>query len=148
MKVILNADIKGVGKKGQVLDVSDGYAKNFILPKKLGVEASTNNLTAKKRIDANEEEERKRVYEEALALKEKIEDLEVVMYGKLGNGKLFGSITNKEIHQELLKQHNIDVEKKKISLRMPINNIGTFTCDVKLHNKVNATLTVKVNAQD
>ncbi len=144
MKVILQADIKGVGKKGDVINANDGYAKNFLFPKKLAVEATKGNMDAKNRRDENAEQERQQILDEAKALKTKIDDIEVVIKGKMGNGKLFGAVTNKEIQEELKKQHNITIDKKKISLTIPIKSIGTFTAKVKLHPKVTAELTVKV----
>ncbi len=144
MKVILLSDVKGVGKKGEVINTSDGHAKNFLFPKKLAIEATANNLNAKKRTDDNEEKERQRILDEATALKDEIEKVEVILHGKLGNGKLFGSFTNKEISIELKKQHNLNVDKKKITLKTPIKNIGTFSANCKLHPKVTAELEIKV----
>ncbi len=144
MKVILLSDVKGVGKKGEVINTSDGHAKNFLFPKGLAIEATANNLNAKKRTDDNDAKERQRILDEATTLKDKIEKVEVVLHGKLGNGKLFGSFTNKEISTELEKQHNLKVDKKKITLKTPIKNIGTFSANCKLHPKVTAELDIKV----
>ncbi len=144
MKVILLSDVKGIGKKGELVNTSDGHAKNFLFPKKLAVEATANNLNAKKRQDDNAEKERQRILNEAKDLKDKIEKVEVILYGKLGNGKLFGSFTNKEVSLELEKQHNLKVDKKKITLKTPIKNIGTFSASCKLHPKVSANLDIKV----
>ncbi len=144
MKVILLEDVKGIGKKGDLVNTSDGHARNFLFPKKLAVEATAGNLNAKKRQDDNAEAERQQILAEAKSLKEKIEDVEVVLHGKLGNGKLFGSFTNKEVAQELEKQHGLKVDKKKITLKTPIKNIGTFSAVCKLHPKVSADLDIKV----
>ncbi|MFV0520729.1 MAG: 50S ribosomal protein L9 [Lachnospirales bacterium] len=144
MKVILTEDVKGVGKKGEIINANDGYAKNFLFPKNLALEATKNNLVAKERRDANAESERQQILEEAKNLKEILEKIEVVLHGKLGEGKLFGSFTNKEISQELKKQHNLDIDKKKITLPLPIKNIGTFNAKIKLHQKVTSDLTIKV----
>ncbi|MFV0440084.1 MAG: 50S ribosomal protein L9 [Lachnospirales bacterium] len=144
MKVILNADVKGVGKKGQIINANDGYAKNFLFPKNLAVEATSGNVHAQNKRDEKAELERQQILDEAKEVKKAIEDVEVKLYGKLGSGKLFGSFTNKEIASELEKQHNIKVDKKKITLKSPIKNIGEFAAIVKLHPKVTADLTVKV----
>ncbi len=145
MKVILLKDIKGTGKKGDVINASDGHARNYLLPKGLAIEANAGNLNAKQNKDRKEEEERQRILDEAKTLAKKIEDVEVKITAKVGsNGKLFGTITSKEIHDELIKQFDINVDKKKITLKNPIKAIGTFDVELKLHKKVNAELTVKV----
>ncbi len=145
MKVILLQDIKGTGKKGDIINASEGHARNFLLPKGLAVEATTNNINAKQNKDRKEEEEKQRILDEAKEMKAKIDELELNIEAKLGsNGKLFGTITSKEIHEELLKQHKIDIDKKKITMKNPIKAIGTFGVDIKLHQKVSADLTVKV----
>ncbi len=144
MKVILLSDVKGIGKKGDLVNTSDGHAKNFLFPKNLAIEATAGNLNAKKRQDDNAEKERQRILDEANELKGKLEKVEVLLHGKLGNGKLFGSFTNKEVSLELGKQHNLKVDKKKITLKTPIKNIGTFSASCKLHPKVTADLTIKV----
>ncbi len=146
MKVILLQDIKGTGKKGDIINASDGHARNYLIPKGLGVEANAGNLNAKQNKDRKEEEEKQAILDEAKELKAKIDELELKIEAKLGsNGKLFGTITNKEIHDELKKQFGIDIDKKKITLKNPIKAIGTFDVVIKLHQKVSAELTVKVN---
>ncbi len=146
MKVILLQDIKGTGKKGDVINASEGHARNFLLPKGLAVEATANNINAKQNKDRKEEEEKQRILDEAKEMKAKIDEIELNIEAKLGsNGKLFGTITSKEIHEELLKQHKIDIDKKKITMKNPIKAIGTFGVDIKLHQKVSADLTVKVS---
>ncbi len=146
MKVILLQDIKGTGKKGDVINASEGHARNFLLPKGLAVEATANNINAKQNKDRKEEEEKQRILDEAKEMKAKIDELELNIEAKLGsNGKLFGTITSKEIHEELLRQHKIDIDKKKITMKNPIKAIGTFGVDIKLHQKVSADLTVKVS---
>ncbi len=145
MKVILLKDIKGTGKKGDIISASDGHARNYLLPKGLAVEANAGNLNAKQNQDRKAEEERQRILDEARELKAKLEDIVINIEAKLGsNGKLFGTITNKEIHDVLKKEHNIDIDKKKITLKNPIKAIGTFDVNVKLHQKVTAELSVKV----
>ncbi len=146
MQVILLQDIKGTGKKGDIINASDGHARNYLLPKGLAVEATANNINAKNNKDRKAEEERQQILDEAKALKAKIDELVLVIEAKLGsNGKLFGTITNKEIHEELIKQFGIDIDKKKITMKNPIKAIGTFEVELKLHQKVTAELTVKVN---
>ncbi len=146
MKVILLQDIKGTGKKGDIINASDGHARNYLIPKGLGVEANAGNLNAKQNKDRKEEEEKQAILDEAKQLKAKIDEVELKIEAKLGsNGKLFGTITNKEIHEELIKQFSIDIDKKKITLKNPIKAIGTFDVVIKLHQKVSAELTVKVS---
>ncbi len=147
MKVILLQDVKALGKKGDMVEVSDGYARNFILPKKVGVEANEVNKNDLKLQKANQEKVAKEQYEAAVALGKELEELTVNLSVKAGeNGKVFGSITAKEIAQELKKQHGKEVDKKKIQLSDAIKNIGTFDVSVKLHTKVTASLRVKVDA--
>ncbi len=146
MKVILLQDIKGTGKKGDIINASDGHARNYLIPKGLGVEATAGNINAKQNKDRKEEEEKQAILDEAKELKAKIDELELKIEAKLGsNGKLFGTITNKEIHEEMIKQFSINVDKKKITLKNPIKAIGTFSAEIKLHQKVTAELTVKVS---
>ncbi len=145
MKVILLQDIKGVGKKDEIINTSDGHARNFLFPKGLALEATSNNLTTLDRVKAKEEEHKKEVYEEALQLKKVLDEIKVVMPVKAGDGgKLFGTITNKEISKHLETDHDIKIDKKKITLKSQIKSIGQFHVDVKLHPKVNASLSVDV----
>ncbi len=145
MKVILQGDIKGVGKKGEVINASDGYARNFLFPKGLAVEATKNNLTALQRKNKKDDEEKQQVLDDAKVLAKEIEEKEVVLKMKLGKGgRAFGTITNKEIKQALKEQLNYEIDKKKISLKTPIKGTGSFTSVIKLHPKVSANLSVKV----
>ena len=147
MKVILLQDVKSLGKKGDMVEVSDGYARNFILPKKVGVEANEVNKNDLKLQKANQEKVAKEQYDAAVALGKELEELTVNVSVKAGEGgRVFGAVTAKEIAQELSKQHGKDVDKKKIQLADSIKNIGTYEVSVKLHTKVNAKLTVKVDA--
>lgn len=148
MKVILLQDVKPHGKKGDLVEINDGYARNFILPKKLGVEANSANMNDLKLQKANQEKVAAEQFAEAKALAEKIEKLKVKMTIKTGEGgRTFGSITAKEIAEALKAQHGIDIDKKKISMRDAIKNIGEFSVVIKLHTKVSATLSVSVDAQ-
>ncbi len=145
MKVILLEDVKSLGKKGDIVNVNEGYARNFILPKKLGVEADAKNMNDLKLKKANDEKIAKEIYEEALALKEKVEAGEVKLTIKAGEGgKTFGSVSSKEIAAAAAKQLGLELDKKKINLSEPIKTLGTHNVTVKLHPKVSAELKVKV----
>ncbi len=145
MKVILLQDVKSLGKKGQTVEVSDGYARNCILPKKLGVEANAKNLNDLKLQKAHEEKVAKEQLDEAKALAARIEELSVETAIKSGkDGRSFGSVSSKEIAEACKKQHGIELDKKKITLDEPIRTIGTSIVTVKLHREVTAKLTVHV----
>ncbi len=148
MKVILLEDVKGVGKKDQIINANDGYAKNFLLPKKLAVPADKNNLTKMDNIKKIEDAKRQEEYDNAVALGKEIEAKNLQINVKLGsNGKLFGTVTNKEIANALKEQANIEVDKKKIILSSPIKALGEKEATVKLHPKVTVTLKVTINEQ-
>lgn len=145
MKVILLQDVKSLGKKGQTVEVSDGYARNFILPKKLGIEANAKNMNDLKLQKAHEEKVAKEQLEEAKGLAAKIEGLSVELSIKSGkDGRAFGSVSTKEIAQAFKEQHGVEIDKKKISLDEPIRTVGTSIVNIKLHREVTAKLTVKV----
>ncbi len=148
MKVILTEDVKSLGKKGEIVDVSDGYARNFILKKKKGVEANSKNMNDLKLKKANEDKLAQEQYEAAQELGKKIEAGEIKMSIKTGEGgKAFGSIASKEIAIEVKEQMGLDVDKKKIQLKETIKTIGTHTVAVKLHPKVTAELKVNVTEE-
>lgn len=145
MKVILLEDVKSLGKKGEIVNVNDGYARNFILPKKLGLEANGKNLNDLKLHKANEEKVAKEVLEEAKELAKKLEAGEVALAIKIGEGgRSFGSISSKEIAAAVKEQLALEVDKKKIQLKDSIKTLGTHSVPVKLHPKVTAQLKVKV----
>ncbi len=145
MKVILIEDVKSLGKAGQLVDVNDGYARNYILAKKLGLEATPKNLNDLKLKKANEEKRAKELYEEAVSFAEKLSGLEVNMTIKAGEGgKLFGSVSSKEIAQAAWEQLGLELDKKKMQLPSPIKTVGTQMVPVKLHPKVTAQLKVNV----
>lgn len=145
MKVILLQDVKSLGKKDQIVDVSDGYARNFILPKKLGVEANAVSLNDLKLQKAHEAKVAKEQLDAAKELAAKIETLTVDATIKSGkDGRSFGSVSSKEIAEAFKKQHGIEVDKKKITLDEPIRAVGTSIVTVKLHKEVTAKLTVRV----
>jgi large subunit ribosomal protein L9 len=147
MKIILLEDVKSVGKKGETVELKDGYAKNFILPRKLGVEATGANLNTLKLQKQNEEKIAKEQYDAALALKAEIEEMLVKVEIKGGEGgKTFGSISSKEIVKAVSDQYNKEIDKKKITMSEPIKVAGTHEVAVKLHPKVTATLRVHVQS--
>lgn len=148
MQVILTQDVKSLGKKGDVVKVSEGYARNFILPKKLGIEATSANLNDVKLKKANDDKVAKENLEKALALGKKIEEGQVTVGIKAGsNGHSFGSVSNKEIAEALKSQMGIEVDRKKIVIPSPIKSEGRFEVRVKLHAKVAAKLAVVVEAK-
>lgn len=145
MKVILLEDVKTLGKKGQTIDVNDGYARNFILPKKLGLEATPQNLNNLKLQKANEAKIAKENLEKAKEFGKEIEKLTVVVKMKGGEGgRVFGSVSSKEIVEEAKKQFGVELDKKKIVMDEAIKSFGTFELTVKLHPEVTAKLKVKV----
>lgn len=145
MKVILIEDVKSLGKKGQIVNVNDGYARNFILPKKLGLEATTKNLNDLKLQKANEDKRAQELLDEAKAFAENIKDKVLALSIKTGEGgKTFGSISTKEIAQAAKDQYGIEVDKKKLQLSEPIKTVGTHMVSYRVHPKVIAEITVKV----
>lgn len=148
MKVILLQDVKALGKKGEIVTVNDGYARNFILPKKLGLEASGKNLNDLKLQKANEEKVAQQILDEAKELAKKIEAGKVELAIKIGEGgRAFGSVSSKEIAVAVNDQMGYDIDKKKIQLKDAIKSLGTHTVPVKLHPKVTAQLKVVVTEE-
>lgn len=148
MKVILLENIKGVGKKDDIINANDGYARNFLFPKNKAVEANATNL-AKIKAKQNSENHKKEVEKsEAEKLKEKLENISLRIEVKAGeNGKIFGGVTAKEVSDELKKQKNIDIDKKKILLKETIKTVGIFNVDVKLYEGVIGKIKVNIIAQ-
>ncbi|GGM28448.1 50S ribosomal protein L9 [Paraliobacillus quinghaiensis] len=148
MKVIFQKDVNGKGKKGEVKNVSEGYARNYLLKNNLAVEATSGNLKAleaKKNKEKNLEQEE---INEAEQLKEKLANMEVELKAKAGEkGRLFGSITSKQIAESLKKNHNIKLDKRKIELDNPIRTMGYTNVPVKLHPEVTGTIKVHVTEQ-
>ena len=145
MKVILIEDVKSLGKKGELVNVNDGYARNYILAKKLGVEATPKNLNDLKLKKANEEKRAKEIYEEAAAFAERLFKMEVNVSIKAGEGgKIFGSVSSKEIAQAAQEQLGVELDKKKMQLPSPIKSVGTQMVPIRLHPKVTAQLKVNV----
>ena len=145
MKVILTADVKSLGKKGEIVDVSDGYARNMLLPKKLGVEANAKNINDLKLQKANEDKVAKEILEQARALAADIAEKSITVSIKVGEGgKTFGSVSSKEIAEAAKAQINLVLDKKKIQLPSPIRTLGVTMVPIKLHPKVTAELKVHV----
>lgn len=145
MKVILIQDVKTLGKKGELVNVNDGYARNYILPKKLGIEATAKNINDLKLQKANEEKKAKEIYEAALAFAEDIKDKSVTVTIKTGEGgRTFGSVSSKEIAAAFKSQLNMEIDKKKLQLPEPVRSLGVYKVPYKVHPKVTAELTVKV----
>ncbi len=145
MKVILRQDVRGQGKKGQLVEVSDGYARNFLLPRKLAAEATAENLNAMKQQDKAKKAREAEEKAQAEALSEKLKGCQVKIAAKAGQGgKLFGSITTKEISEELKKQFGLDVNKSKLVQSEPIKSFGSFEIKAKLGYEVTGTVYVLV----
>ena len=145
MKVILTQDVKALGKKGQVVDINDGYARNYVLPKKLGIEANGVNLNDLKLKNANDEKVAKEQLEEARAFAKIMDGEEVVVSIKAGEGgRTFGSVSTKEIAAAYKQQCGKEIDKKKIQLPEAIKSFGVYEVSVKLHPKVTGKLKVKV----
>ena len=148
MKVILLADIKNVGKKDEILNANDGYARNFLFPKKLAVEATPDNLKKLNDKKASEAHKKELDKQKAKEIAEKIIKLELELKVKAGeNGKIFGGISAKEISEELKKQNNIEVDKQKIVLLETIKTLGKFTIDIKLYEGITAKLTIDIKSE-
>ena len=148
MKVILLEDVKTLGKKGDIVNVSDGYARNMILPKKLGVEATPKNLNDLKLQKANEEKVAQENLEAAKAFAEDLKDKTVVLTVKVGEGgKIFGSVSSKEISVAAMSQLGMDIDKKKLQLASPIKTLGVTEVPVRLHPKVTGSLKVQVKEE-
>ena len=148
MKVILLQDIKNVGRKEQVIEANDGYARNYLFPKKLAIEASKDHmlkLQAKKTAEANK---KKAEIEANKEIAKKIEKIELQIKAKSGeNGKIFGGITSKEIAEELKIQYKFEIDKKKIVLKETIKNLGRFSAEIKFGDGINAKLTINVQSK-
>ena len=148
MKVILTEDVKSLGKKGEIVNVSDGYARNFILKKNKGVEANGKNLNDLKLKKANDDKIAQQQYEDAQELGKKIEAGKIEVAIKMGEGgKAFGSVSSKEIAEEVKKQMDLTIDKKKVQLKEAIRTLGTHNVPVKLHPKVTAELKVVVKEE-
>ena len=145
MVVILKRDIKGTGKAGDIVKVSDGYARNMLIPKGWAIEATKGNINTLEKVKAKQAEEEAARKASSQELAKKIEEIEVCIETKAGEGgRLFGSITSKDVCEALKTQHNIAIDKKKLQMSQPIKALGTFSVKIKLYQDVSAELAVKV----
>ena len=145
MKIILLQDEKKLGKKGDIIEASEGYARNYILPKKIGVEANAKNMNDLKLQKANSDKIAQEQLDAAKALAGELETTQVIVKIKAGEGgRAFGSVSTKEIAAAVKEQHDLEIDKKKIQLPEPLKNFGSYEVAVKLHPQVTAKLTVKV----
>ncbi len=148
MKLILRRDVAELGKSGQVVNVADGYARNFLLPRKLAIQADAGALAAIDQKKKILEVKGEKLAAEAQDMAEKINNLQVKVTGKAGSGtKLYGSITSQEIADALMAQHSVKVDKRTIHITDPIKSMGTFEVPIKLHHDVTATIHVEVAAK-
>ena len=145
MKVILLQDVKGKGKKGQMIEVSDGYARNYMLPRKLATEATPDAVNTMRMNDKATQERQAKERAEALELRNRMKDMTVVVTAKGGGaGRLFGSVTNTEVSEALAKQAGVQLDKRKIVLDEPIKSVGVYTVKCKLGYEINAELKIEV----
>ncbi|CEQ19422.1 50S ribosomal protein L9 [Paraclostridium sordellii] len=145
MKVIFLKDVKGTAKKGEVKEVSDGYARNFLFTKKLAVQAGNTELKELKEKQTSQKIKEEKEYEAAVELGKKMEEMNVTIYSKAGDGgRLFGSITSKDIAAQIKKEHGIEVDKRKIMLDEPIRTLGSRFVEIKIHQKVVTKMRVDV----
>ncbi len=148
MKVILLQDIKNVGKKDEIINANDGYARNFLFPKKLALEATKDNLLKLQAKKDSQKHKKDLEIEEFKKQAKKIEDITLEIKVKAGdNGKIFGGVTAKEVSEELNKQYKIQIDKKKITLKETIKNIGRFSVDVKFGDGISAKLTLNIQPE-
>ena len=149
MKVVLLADVKGSGKKGELVNVSDGYARNFLFPKKLAKEANAQALNELKNAEESKAFKIKQETEAAQASADKINGKSVSILAKAGQGgKLFGSVTSKEIAEAIKKQYGVDVDKRKIDTKGDMKAFGTYECEVKLYSGITATVKAVVTEKE
>ena len=145
MKVILLQDVKGKGKKGQMLEVSDGYARNYMLPRKMAIEATADSINTMRMNDKAAAEKAARERAAAMELSHKLREMTLTVVAKGGGaGRLFGSVTNQEIADALKASAGIVLDKRKIVISEPIKNVGTYTVTCKLGYEISAPLTVKI----
>ena len=147
MKVILNADVKGTGKKGEIVNVSDGYARNFLFPRKLATEATSANITAQENKIKAQQHKKQQEEEEARVLAAQVKQLEVTVAIRVGEGgKVFGSVNTQQIADALKVQHGLEMDKKKIVIKDTIKELGVHTVQLKLYANIAAELKVNIVA--
>lgn len=145
MKVILQQDVKGKGKKGQMIEVSDGYARNYLLPRKVAIEANADSINTMRMNDKATQERRQREREAAVATEKRLREITLIVRAKGGGaGRLFGSVTSQEIADALKQQESIELDRRKLVLDEPIKTVGLFTVHCKLGYEVNAELKIEV----
>lgn len=144
MKVILLADVKGKGKKGQIIEVSEGYGRNFLLPKKLAEPATESNVNEAKQAANSQAHKAQKELDEARLLASQLNQVVVTIPVKVGEGKLFGTVTSQDIASHLKSEHGFEIKKQKIELKNPIKSLGTFEAVLKLHTEVSAKIEVHV----
>jgi len=148
MKVILQQEVKKLGKKGDIIEVSEGYARNYLLLKKLAIPATASNINNASQQKASEERKIQRAIDEANFLAAQMSKVEVTVSVKMGEGgKLFGSVTTKDIADALLSQHNIEMDKRKIDLKDAIKAVGTYPVSIKLHPEISTKIQVHITAK-
>lgn len=148
MKVILQQEVKKLGKKGDIIEVSEGYARNYLLPQKLAILATNNNINTVKLQKDAEARKQQRILDEAKLLAAQLAKVEVTIPVKLGEGgKLFGSVTAKDIAEALLTAHRLEIDKRKIELKESIKTLGTYPVTIKLHPEVSTRIQVHIIAK-
>ena len=148
MKVILLQDVKNLGKKGDIVEVSEGYARNFLFNKKLAISATDATMNLAKQQKSTQEHRAKQQKDEAIVLANQLSKVEITLFVRLGeNGKLFGSIASKDVAEELLKQTKIDLDRRKIELKESVKGVGTYKAVAKIHPEIAAEFTVHIKAQ-
>ena len=147
MKVILQQEVKKLGKKGDIIEVSEGYARNYLLPQKLAIAATSNNVNTANQQKASEERKKERLLDEAKLLAAQMTKIAVSIPVKMGEGgRLFGSVTAKDIAEALTNQHKLEIDKRKIELKDALKALGTYTVTIKLHAEVSTQIQVTVTA--
>ena len=147
MKVILKQDVKGLGKKEQMVEASDGYARNFLFPRGLAVEASATNVNIMKTKKEAEAQKKEREIAQAKEMAKKIKDITLTLKVKAGdNGKLFGSITSKDVAEAMKTQQKLEIDKKKLVMPDSLKSVGTFEVEVKLYPEISSKFTVKIES--
>lgn len=148
MKVILLQDIKGTGNKGDIINTSDGHARNYLIPRKMGLEATDSNIKELNFKKANVEKKQQEKVDEAKKFAEELSGIKIEIIGKSGeSNKLFGSITSKDLSDFLMEKHNIKIDKKKIVLKNPIKELGEYDVEIKVFPNVKATLKVTITSE-
>lgn len=148
MKVILQQDIKSVGKKGDIVEVSEGYGRNFLLPKKFAIEATAVNLNVARAKAGSAARKKAQDTDEAKLMASQLSKIEVTIPVKIGeNGRLFGSVGGKDVAEVLKKKHNIDIDKRKITLKTEVTGVGTYEAVIKVHPEITSTIKINIAAE-